>query len=144
MDSLSEMLARISQRYGLRDVYVFGSRAPEVAARVAGTTGPTSLPASDSDLDVGVQPADGRTLTARERVRLGGELEELFGVDRVDLVVLSEAPPFLATEVVSGELLFTADALAQAEHELYVLRRAADLAPFQRERTRAILSERAR
>jgi hypothetical protein len=58
----------------------------------------------------------------------------------VDLVVLPEADPFLALDVIRGELLTCADADAQAEDELYVLRRAGDLARFARERWRLILS----
>ncbi|HUE96702.1 MAG TPA: hypothetical protein VMN39_08585 [Longimicrobiaceae bacterium] len=47
-------------------------------------------------------------------------------------------------DVLRGELLFTADPRAQAEHELYLLRRVADLAPFQRERVRSVLRSGAR
>jgi len=43
--------------------------------------------------------------------------------------------------VIRGELLYSSNPLAQAEHELYVLRRAADLAPLLRARTHAILHE---
>jgi len=83
-------------------------------------------------------------LSALDRVRIANELEGLFGVARVDLVVLSEAPSILAVEVIRGELLYTSDPLAQAEHELYVLRRAADLAHFQHERVEQIFTSRAR
>ena len=38
-----------------------------------------------------------------------------------------------------GELLFCADATDQAEYELYVLRRAGDLLPFEHERRDLIL-----
>lgn len=135
-------LPELAARYGLRDIYAFGSRAREIVQGAARNE--AGRPPSGSDLDIGVQPQPGRRLSARARVRLAGELEQLFDVPRVDLVVLAEARPFLAVEVVSGELLYTSDPLAQAEHELYVLRRAADLAPFQRERVRAVLSSGAR
>src|SRR5690606_41163263 len=46
-----------------------------------------------------------------------------------------------AIDVIRGELLYSSNPLAQAEHELYVLRRAADLAPLLRARTHAILHE---
>jgi len=62
-------------------------------------------------------------------------------VGRVDLVVLPEAPPFLAVEIIRGELLFSEDLGKQAEDELYILRRAADLAPFALERQRLVLRE---
>jgi len=145
METIPEALARVAQRYGLRDVYAFGSRAAEIAARVRGLAASTSGgSASPSDVDLAVEPLQERTLSARDRVRLADELERLFDAPRVDLVILSEARPFLAFEIVSGELLYTADALAQADHELYVLRRAADLAPFQRERVADILASGAR
>jgi uncharacterized protein len=149
MESLAEGLVRIAELYRLRDVYAFGSRAREVAQRLGGAgveqvgydgvAGREAEPASD--LDVGVQPQNGASLSARDRVRLSQALEELFGAPRVDLVLLSEASSFLALEVVRGELLYTADPLAQAEHELYVLRRAADLAPLWRARAALILEE---
>lgn len=58
----------------------------------------------------------------------------------MDLVMLPEAEAYLALDVVSGELLYCADAVRQAEYELYVLRRAGDLAPFERERRALLLT----
>ena len=66
------------------------------------------------------------------------------GVARVDLVVLPEAGAFLALAVVSGELLYCDNSTEQAEYELYVLRRAGDLLPFERARRELILSQGAR
>jgi uncharacterized protein len=152
MNPTADRLRQLAEQYGIRDIYVFGSRAKEVAARVAGRSAGADTQASGtrppearaSDVDLAVQPLSGRELGPNDRVRLTDDLERLLGARRVDLVVLSEARAFLATEVVKGELLYTSDAGAQAEHELYVLRRAADLAPFQRERVRLILTEGAR
>jgi hypothetical protein len=67
-------------------------------------------------------------------------LEELFDVGRVDLVILPEAKPYLALDVVRGELLCVTDVDAEAAYQLYVLRRAADLAPLERERRRMVLA----
>ena len=142
MNPLGQKLKEVADRYGLRDVYVFGSRAAEIAARFSDAPEPVAPTASD--LDLAVQPMPGHTLGARDRVRVAGAFEDLFSVPRVDLVVLSEASSLLAVELVRGELLYTADPRAQAEQELYVLRRAADLAPFQSERVRRILSSGAR
>ncbi|MGH7502790.1 MAG: nucleotidyltransferase domain-containing protein [Longimicrobiales bacterium] len=138
MDSLAGTLERIAQRYHIRDIYVFGSRAAEISRRVAGQE--SDAPRSASDVDMGVQPVRGRRLDAPDRVRLAIEFEDLFGASRVDLVVLAEARPFLAVDVVRGELLYSADLRAQAEQELYILRRAGDLASFQRERVHQILT----
>jgi hypothetical protein len=68
------------------------------------------------------------------------ELEELFDVPRVDLVVLSEVGTLLALNVIRGELLYCCDRHAQAEYELYIMRKAADLAPFVHARFEQILS----
>ena len=142
--SLAEQLEQIARRFAIRDVYAFGSRAGEIRGRVARDRELETAFGSSSDVDLAVQPYDAEAFTASDRARLVAALEDLFGAPRVDLVVLSEAPVLLATEVVRGELLYTADPLAQAEHELYLLRRAADLAPFLRERVEQILTHGAR
>jgi len=54
--------------------------------------------------------------------------------------VLPEAPAFLAADVVSGELLFVSDRQREADFQLHVLRCAADLAPFERQRRALILA----
>ncbi len=136
--ALSDRLADLARQYNLIAIYSFGSRAEEVAARVAGQAVESAYPASD--VDIGVLPAPGRRLTAAERADLMVALEDLLEVVRVDLVILPEAPPFLALDIVQGELLCATDPIAEAEYQLYVLRRAADLAPFERERRRMILA----
>lgn len=83
-----------------------------------------------SDIDLGVQPLRDRLLAAEDRVHMVQRLETLLGVDRVDLVILPEANAFLAADVVRGELLLATDLDAEAELQLYHLRRAADLAPL--------------
>jgi predicted nucleotidyltransferase len=132
-------LQSLADRYHLSAVYAFGSRAKETAKRLKGFS--ASADAPSSDLDIGVQPELGRSLAAEERVELALALEKLFAVPRVDLVVLPEAGPFLALEVVKGELLDCRDYDRQAEDELYILRRAGDLARFEKERRRLILEE---
>ncbi|WP_459942425.1 nucleotidyltransferase domain-containing protein, partial [Deferrisoma palaeochoriense] len=139
---LLETLDELCRRYDLVAIYAFGSRAREAAARVRGEAPEPEYP--NSDLDIGVQPRPGRRLKAVEKVELAQALEDLFGVSRVDLVAVTEAPPFLAYDVVRGELLACTDPDAQARYELYVLARAGDLAPWYRERVRAILEEGAR
>jgi hypothetical protein len=139
---LSERLIKLCRRYGLIALYAFGSRAAEAARRLRSEAVCAGRPGAD--LDVGVQPVAGRHLSATERVEVAQTLEDLFGVGRVDLVVVTEAPVFLALEVIRGELLACTDADAQARYELYVLARAGDLAHWQRERVRAIFEEGAR
>ena len=130
-------------RYQLTAVYVFGSRAREIASRAGGASTPAAGAAPtdhpDSDVDIGVQPLRHTRPSAEQRVRLALELEDLFAVARVDLVVLSEANAPLAAEVVRGELLVCADPDEEAESQLYYLRRAGDLAPFYSEQFRDLL-----
>jgi hypothetical protein len=95
--------------------------------------------ASTSDVDIGVRPKQGSRLSTRDLVELILKLEDLFKVKRVDLVLLPDAEPFLALDIIRGELLYTDDPLDQAYYELFVLRRAGDLLPFKRERIDLIL-----
>jgi hypothetical protein len=57
------------------------------------------------------------------------------------VVCLQEADPFLAANVVRGERLYARDEYEADEYDLYVLRRAGDLAPLERERIALILRE---
>jgi predicted nucleotidyltransferase len=127
-------LTALCEEFALVALYVFGSRAEEIAARAAGVSADVTNP--DSDVDIGVLPRRDCRLSAAQRVRLMQELEALFAVERVDLVVLPEAAAFLAADVVRGELLVALDLDAEAEAQLYYLRRAADLAPLLREQWR--------
>lgn len=136
--SVVDELKGVSAKYGLVALYAFGSRATEVANRIRGQAVASQTPGSD--VDIGVQLAPGRRLKAQDRVRLAVELEDLLAAKRVDLVVLAEADPFLALDVIRGELLYCADADSQAEDELYILRRAGDLAHYARERWQQILA----
>ena len=132
-------LQEIAERYGVDVVYAFGSRAEEAAAFVF-EEGP-SLSQGGSDLDIGVLPAHGRVLSVAEKADLAADLEDFFGTGRVDLVLLTEADPFLAANIVRGARLYAADHYRADEYELYVLRRAGDLAPLERERLRLVFGE---
>lgn len=126
------------QRFGVASLYAFGSRATEVAARVMDLE-PAPGP-QGADLDIAAEPLGETLRDAGSRVALAQALESLFDARRVDLVILPEASPFLAADAVRGELLYCHDEDRQARQELYYLRRAADLAPYQRARLAGILS----
>jgi predicted nucleotidyltransferase len=136
--TVASHLRAICEAFGLDALYCFGSRAMEVAAVVAeeGRLDPTNR----SDVDLGVLLVPGRRLDARDRARLTMALEDMLEAPRVDLVVVSEASPFLALEVIRGETLYARDRDRVAEFELYVLRRAGDLARFERERWDLLLA----
>ena len=133
-EPLTDALTALCDEHALTALYVFGSRAAEVAAHVAGEAGPAEHPGSD--IDIGALPSRAGRLSAKARVRLAQQLESMLGGDRVDLVVLPEAEAFLAADIVRGELLAATDLDAEAEAQLYYLRRAADLAPYLREQWR--------
>ncbi|MBW1790256.1 MAG: hypothetical protein JRK53_27225 [Deltaproteobacteria bacterium] len=127
----------IAARYHLADIYAFGSRADDAVAYARGEK-PTSL-YPDSDIDIGILIKSPARLTARQRAALVIEMEDFFGVRRVDVVFLSEADPFLALDIIRGCLLYCEDRESQAHYELYVLRRAGDLLPFKKQRMEMIL-----
>lgn len=132
-------LAALAEDFELADIYVFGSREADFVQDAS--VGSDRRPDVEPDLDIGVRPIMGRRLSARRRAELVVALEDLFDVPRVDLVIVPEAPPFLALAVISGELIYCRDSTDQAEYELYVLRRAGDLAPFEQERRAHILGD---
>ncbi len=128
----------LCHRYRIDSLYVFGSRAKEVFQYVHGSGKRTDR--EGSDIDVGVMPAKYYALSAKDRVKLTIDLEDLFGVCRVDMVVLPESSPFLALEIIKGELLYAADPDQATEYELYVLRVAGDLAYFEYQRREQLLT----
>jgi predicted nucleotidyltransferase len=138
MNDLQRKLADICRRYGVTSLYVFGSRASEIAARVVGEQ--VALAHPESDGDFAVQVARRPDLGGFARGGLLIDLEELFELPRADLVVLNDADPFIALEAIRGELLFCTDLDQQAEEELFILRRAGDLEPFEKERIRLMLT----
>jgi hypothetical protein len=135
----AEALVRLCDEFEVDILYVFGSRAGEVREWMAGDR--PSLPPGLADVDVGVKTSRGTRLSVRDKVRLGMALEDLLGVTRVDLVCFSDADPFLAANIVRGERLYARDAYEADEYDLYVLRRAGDLAPLERERMALVLGE---
>ena len=128
-------IAQLADRFELLFVYVFGSRAKEALTCI--TLGEGRLTPGGSDLDVAVFPQ--RPLGIDDKVAVAGELEELFGVERVDLIDLTHAPGRRANAAVCGELLYAADPDSESRYQLLVMRKAAELTRFQKERERAVL-----
>lgn len=128
----------ICSEFSIGILYAFGSREQEAAAWLQGNI--QCMQASSSDLDLGVLPYATR-LSARDKVELTLRLEDFFQVSRVDLIVLPEAPPFLASRIIQGQRLYAWDQDQADEYDLYVLRRAGDLLPFHRERLELLFGE---
>jgi len=139
MNKRQAALEQTCRQFDVGLLYSFGSRAVEVRDWVEEYR--DQLPAGLSDADIGVKALTGKKWSIREKVQLAGALEELLGISRVDLVCLTEADPFVAAEIIRGERLFASDSHEADEYELYVLRRAGDLAPLERERMALALGE---
>ncbi len=138
ISSYQELFSKIAQTYHLWALYVFGSRAGEVVDMLEGRKDIDRT--SASDIDIGVHYDESYEPNLKEKVLLTQELEQLFDVPRVDLVDVGRADPFLAVDIIRGELVFCSRPDDQAEFELYVLRRAGDLAYFERRRRAMILN----
>lgn len=105
-------------------LYVFGSQ-------VDGTARP------DSDLDVGVLYVSPQALD--KTIGLEEALHRAAG-QPVDLIDAARASAFLALAVVRGDRIFTRHEVEADLFDLYVLRRAGDLLPFERARCAMLLS----
>ena len=136
MNEIKEQIRDIAARYGLQIIYAFGSRGREaldlVEARIK------HFSSAPSDLDIGVKP--GRSLTVQEKVEIAIFIEDLFEVNKVDLIVLPEAPVSVAFEIVTGEILYMDDPVHEAEYQLYIMRLAADLLPYERMKQETVMS----
>jgi predicted nucleotidyltransferase len=137
MGTRLQSIEHICRKFQVKALYVFGSRSAEIAHAVQDEK--RKLQQLQSDLDIGVLTKS--ELSVEEKVGLMLELEELFSVPRVDLVILQETDPFLAANVIRGERIYAQDSYAADEYDLFVLRRAGDLAELERERTAMILQK---
>ncbi|MCP2519532.1 nucleotidyltransferase domain-containing protein [Candidatus Aminicenantes bacterium AC-708-M15] len=137
MEKIKSRIEYIAKKYNLQLIYAFGSRAKQALKLVEGEI--KNLPPGTSDLDIGIKSE--KNLNIDEKVEITQEFESLFNVPKVDLVILQNAPVFLALEIVTGELLYTKDSTFEAEYQLYIMRRAAELLPYERMRQKMILGE---
>jgi hypothetical protein len=128
---------RLCRVHAIEILYVFGSRGKEILATIEPSADVVAGPDS-SDVDIAAKARG--PLSTRQKVEIAQALETILGVERVDLVDLADAGSFLAANAVRGERLYAADVTAADEYDLYVLRRAGDLAPFERQRIALILN----
>lgn len=121
-------LQEICAEYSLLSIYVFGSRTEDGMRLILGH----SVDGVGSDLDVGVFGQRGAVPVARLGA-LQAVLEDLFAPLRVDLVPLDKVDPLFQYAAIQGDRITMSDSTAADEKELEVMRRAADLLPFQRQ-----------
>ncbi|GAB4450010.1 MAG: hypothetical protein OHK0041_11620 [Anaerolineales bacterium] len=132
-----QAIEQICKKYGIKALYVFGSRGRELFETIYDDS--LSLSASQSDLDIGVWTHS--PFSIDDKVNMTFDLEILFGDVKVDLFILQEVDAFLAANVIRGERVYAEDPYLADEYELFVLRRAGDLAELERQRIAAILQE---
>jgi hypothetical protein len=137
MENLKEQIRAVASRYGLQIIYAFGSRAKEALDLIENRV--EHLRSTPADLDIGVKPE--KPITVEEKVKIAIFFEDLFDVPRVDLIVLPEAPVSLALEIVTGEILYMQDSTYEAEYQLYIMRQAADLLPYERMKQEMIMGD---
>ena len=120
LDTLLPQLERLFRQRPVQLAYLFGSQA----------TGRTH---AESDVDIAVLLDTSLTADERfaERLTLLGALSHLFGTDNVDVVVLNEASPLLAYEVLRhGVLLYCSDENTRVEFQVRALCAYEDTAPL--------------
>ncbi len=127
-----DQLKELCRANGIEILYAFGSRSPELPAWLQSET--VRLPEKANDVDIGVEYSAEAAVDVRKKAKTAIELEDFFDVSRVDLVSFDDADPFVAANIVRGERLYCEDVTAADEFELFILRRAGDLAPFERQR----------
>jgi len=116
-DRLRALLARVLDRHPeVLEAYLFGSHA-------SGRTQP------HSDVDVAVYVAGVPDAPFGYAAELGAELMSALGENRVDVVLLNQAPPLLYREVLRGVRLLTRDAVATTVREGQALSRYCDYLP---------------
>ncbi len=145
-------LEAICRENGVAILYSFGSRARETLAWLDDPA--AVLAPGPSDVDIGVkpvwspprsggwgwrQPEPDVKMDWKAEVALAQALEDFLGVQRVDLVNLDNANPYLAAEVIHGERLYAEDEYGADNYDLYILRQEADLAPLEEEMARLLL-----
>ena len=138
LDTMQNHFVQLCKRFDIHTLYAFGSRAQEAKRCLDEHT--TLDRTTESDLDIGAKTGKDLPLTLQEKVSLAQGLEELFDVSRVDLIDLKQADAFLAAEVIRGERLFSVDEREADEYDLFILRRAGDLAYLERQRMDIILA----
>jgi predicted nucleotidyltransferase len=137
MSARLQKIEQVCRKYQVKAFYVFGSRSAEMFHAINDDL--YQLASSQSDLDIGVLTHS--PFSTESKVSLSLELEELFNIPRVDLFILQEMDAFLAANIIRGERVYAENSYLADEYELFVLRRAGDLAELERQRMAMVLQE---
>ena len=114
-----EQLVRIFKKQRVLFAYLFGSQAK-------GTAG------SLSDIDIAVYFDEEAAAEHFDlKLRVLGEITDLYKTDKVDLVVLNDAPPLLAHRILQGGLLiFSDNEKMRLEYEVRAVLKYLDWKPY--------------
>lgn len=129
MELLPLQLRRKLKNLGVITVYLFGSHA-------TGKAGP------QSDFDISVQMKDGIPTQQYldKRLVLMSLFAQFFQDNRVDVIILNEAPPLLAMNVIyEGKILFEADHNERVALEVSIMRHYLDRLPYEERSYDALL-----
>ena len=124
---LRAQLAGLFERYPVRLAYLFGSQA-------------TGRARADSDVDVAVLADERLSNDERFQLRLDliGAVGQALRTDAVDVVLLNDASPVLAYEVLrNGTLLYCASEEERIGYQVRALLQLEDTAPLRRLLTEA-------
>lgn len=135
MSEFKSKIKYLAEKYQLQLVYAFGSRAKESLNIMEGKKYKVIEP--KSDLDIGIKAK--RPLEINKKVDVAIYLEDLFDMPAVDVISIPEAPVFLALEIVQGELLYADNEIHEAEYQLYIMRQAAELMHYERQKKALVL-----
>ena len=118
-----EQLRQLFSTHGVVLAYLFGSQAEGKAG-----------PLSDVDIAVLLEPQVDRERWFQVQLDLMGELTSLFHRNDVDVVILNEATPLLAYQVVRYGQIICEDNDSQpaVDFATYTISRYADTAPLRR------------
>jgi predicted nucleotidyltransferase len=137
MNSRLQEVEHLCRKYRVKALYIFGSRRADMLRFLQEES--FQLPASPSDLDIGVLTHS--PFSVENKVNLTLDLENVFTASNVDLFALQDVDSFLAANIIRGDRVYAEDDYLADEYDLYVLRRAGDLAELERQRMAMILQE---
>jgi len=126
---LKALAGLMQKRKDVALAYIFGSQV--VFSKV-------KSPSRDIDIAVFFNPSP----SLRDLLRFRSDLTRLLKTDRVDLVSLSEAPPLLKYEIISGgQIIYCRDPRFQSRFEMKAISHFLDTQYLRRVQNRYLLGE---
>lgn len=120
---------KVLKNLGVTAVYLFGSRA-------SGKAGPLS----DYDVAVLLRKTIPREEYLDRKLRLIAQFASFFNDSRVEVVILNEASPLLAMNIIDGgRVLFESDLPARVAFETKITMQYLDRLPYERRYLKTLL-----